>query len=479
MQMLFLRRLESVSGVYRLVWDNWRMRERDRKGCISMSDFTEIAHQDSCSTFSSGPLSGLGRAITTGLATFAIATCVAGNGVAHAADSAHDALVEKGKYLTTAADCESCHTAKGGVPFAGGREFKLPMGVLYAPNITPDKETGIGEYTDDEFVSAMWDGVGRGGRHLYPAFPYTSYTKLSRDDVLAIKAYLFSLKPVHAVSPPNNMRFPFSQRWLMVGWNMLNNPGRRFEPDSSRSPEWNRGAYLVEALGHCGECHTPRGWTYGLKNSRALSGETMQGWKAYNITSDPKQGIGDWSESELEAYLATGHSDGRGSASGPMAEAVSYSLSRLTHDDIHAMVVYLKAVPPIADGVGVAPAPEQAKMPDPAASANSEGGRLFAGACKSCHTLSGAGRQTNYAAIAGAATVSDPEGTNLVRILLDGSVLDIEKNGIPTVHAFMPSFGLSHTDAELAVLSNYVLGHFSGVRGTVTADQVRDARTAQ
>ena len=243
--------------------------------------------------------------------------------------------VARGEYLARAADCVACHTVPGGKPFAGGLAFKLPMiGTIYSTNITPDKDTGIGAWSDDEFVRMLHDGIGKGGEHLYPAFPYPAYALMTSDDALAIKSYLFSLKPIKYTPPPNDVAFPFNQRYLMTFWNVLFKPGHRFQPNADQPAEWNRGAYLVEALGHCGDCHTPRNILFGLKSRQKFAGALIQGWKAYNITPDPKWGIGEWSEAQLQGYLAHGHADGRSSASGPMAEVVDNSLRFLSQDDI-------------------------------------------------------------------------------------------------------------------------------------------------
>jgi len=227
-------------------------------------------------------------------------------------------LVERGEYLTRAADCVACHTAEDGVPFAGGRAFVLPFGTLYSTNITPDPETGIGTYTDQNFLEVMHQGVGPGNLRLYPAMPYTSYTYLSDADVLAIKAYLFSLKPVHAPAPQNSLSFPFNQRALMGLWSAFFNPDQRYQPNTERSAQWNRGAYLTEALAHCGECHTPRNLLFALNNRQKFGGEVQAGWRAYNISSDRDGGIGGWSDADLAHYLSSGHADGRGTAADPM-----------------------------------------------------------------------------------------------------------------------------------------------------------------
>ncbi len=257
-------------------------------------------------------------------------------------------LIDRGRYLVRAADCGACHTAIGGPPFAGGRAFVLPFGTIYSTNITPDKDTGIGRYTDSDFLAAVHRGVRRDGARLYPAMPFASYTFVTDADALAIKTYLFSLTPINAPAIPNTFAFPFNQRWAMGVWAMMFNANRRFEPHANQSAEWNRGAYLVEALAHCGECHTPRNLFQALDNRRKFAGAVTGGWRAYNITSDPTSGVGSWTEAALAHYLATGHAEGRGTAAGPMGEAIDLSLVHLTGEDIAAMVAYLRTVPPVA-----------------------------------------------------------------------------------------------------------------------------------
>ena len=239
-------------------------------------------------------------------------------------------LIDRGRYLIRAADCEACHTAIGGQPFAGARAFVLPFGTIYSTNLTPDKDTGIGQYTDADFLAAVHRGVRRDGAPLYPVMPFASYTYLTDADALAIKAYLFSLKPINAPAIANTFAFPFDQRWAMGIWAMMFNANTRFEPHANQSAEWNRGAYLVEALAHCGECHTPRNLFQALDNRNKFAGAVTAGWSAYNITGDPTSGVGDWTEQALAHYLATGHAEGRGTAAGPMGEAVDLSLVHLT-----------------------------------------------------------------------------------------------------------------------------------------------------
>ena len=390
-------------------------------------------------------------------------------------------LVARGEYLARAADCIGCHTTARGKPFAGGLAFKLPVGTLYSTNITPDRETGIGEWTDDEFVKAMHEGVGRNGTRLYPAFPYSAYTLLTRNDVLAIKAYLFSLKPVHDRPPENDMSFPFNQRYLMGFWNVLYNPAQRFQPNIDRAPAWNRGAYLVEALGHCGECHTPRTLLQGLDDGKKFGGAMIEDWKAYNMTSDRQSGIGAWSDDELAEYLSSGYAEGRSTAAGPMALVLNNSLRFLTRDDIRAMVAYLRTAPPIHDKADLAVAqkrpsatPSEARTRSPHGPAGNDedlGLRVFEGACASCHDWDGSGVQSPYAALIGNRTVNDPTGVNLTQVILHGASLQSQQGDM-----FMPAFGRGYSDAEISAVVNYVTGRFGASASTVTPDQVAKRR---
>src|SRR5260370_16047219 len=252
------------------------------------------------------------------------------------ASLAHASLVKRGAYLAKAADCMVCHTAPGGNEYAGGLGFTLPFGTLYSTNITPDKDTGIGNYSDQDFLNALHRGVRRDGARLYPAMPYTSYTYITDADALAIKAYLFSLPPVHATAPANTLTFPLNQRWGMMFWSALFSPDIRFEPDTSKSPEWNRCAYLAKALAHCGYCHTPRSVELALDHRKKFAGAVTAGWRAFNISSDKTAGLGAWSDDEIVSYLSIGRANGHGAASGAMGEAVDHTFSKLTPKPVHA-----------------------------------------------------------------------------------------------------------------------------------------------
>ncbi|NID03571.1 cytochrome c [Luteibacter jiangsuensis] len=386
--------------------------------------------------------------------------------------------VARGEYLTRAADCIACHVTPGGKPFAGGLAFKLPFGTIYSSNITPDPDTGIGRYTDEEFVRAVREGIRRDGKHLYPAFPYTSYTELSRADVLAIKAYLFTLPKVRQPNRENDIGFPFNQRWAMGFWNAAFFRSHRFEPDANRSEAWNRGAYLAGALAHCGECHTPRNIGFAMSKGSLLAGETVNGWRAWNITSDATHGIGAWPDAAVAQYLSTGHADGRGTAGGPMGEAVDHSLQYLDAADISALVTWLRTVPakegkdPVvvdAGAPGLRASNELLPGSDP--SASDMGRQLFAGACASCHQWNGPGRQTPQAGLAGTRGVNDPSGANVVGIILEGVSMRVRDQDI-----YMPAFAQTFNDAEVAALANYVVHHFGGKAGTVTPAEVAKRR---
>jgi mono/diheme cytochrome c family protein len=387
------------------------------------------------------------------------------------------ALVAKGEYLTKAADCAACHTAPGGQPFAGGRAFKLPFGTIYSTNITPDRETGIGQWSDAEFVRALHRGVGRNGEDLYPAFPYTAYALLSTDDVLAIRAYLSTVRPVSLRNTDNTLVFPFNQRYSLRAWKLLFMPTRQWEPSAAHDAAWNRGSYLAEALAHCGDCHTPRNLMFATKSGRKYAGAVVDGWKAYNITSDSETGIGAWSDDEIERYLSSGHAQGRGSTSGGMAEAIDLSLRHLSSEDIAALTRYLRTVPaqrselaaPVVHDPGTL---NGATAWSPGADRDeSTGFQVFASACVSCHGWDGNGQQTDHAELLGSPTANDPSGANLVRAVLEGVKIGSTKGS-----NLMPSFAAAYSDAEIAAVSNYVIEHFGGKRGSVTSADVRAAR---
>lgn len=399
------------------------------------------------------------------------------------ADAESADLVKRGAYLARAGDCVACHTSDKTRSFAGGLPIGTPFGTIYTPNITPDADTGIGRWTDADFVRAMHEGVGKGGEHLYPAFPYAEYTRVAERDVLAIRAYLNTLTPVHYTPPRNELSFPFNQRWLLFFWKLFNFHEGRFVPDPKQSPQWNRGAYLVEGLTHCEECHTPRNFMQGLKTNDRLSGEAQAGWHAFNITPDKTSGIGNWSDDDLLRYLAAGVAPGRANAAGPMAEVVANSTQFLTDADLRAIGVYLHSVPPVSGGETRArdqwgkPADDVTRLRGTAV-AGVNGAQLFIANCATCHDWSGRGIGGNaplaYPSLIHNTVAGAPDASNLAMVVLSG----VARN-TAGADVMMPGFGKQLNDEQIAAVVNYVTQHFGNPHATLTAADVARLRTRQ
>jgi mono/diheme cytochrome c family protein len=380
--------------------------------------------------------------------------------------------IKRGEYLIRAADCEVCHTAPGGAAFAGGLAIPLPFGTLYSTNVTSDKETGIGDYSDADFLNAVQRGIRKDGSRLYPAMPYPSYTYITDADALAIKAYLFSRPAIRAANRADTLGFPFNQRWSMIFWSWAFNANSRFAPNTAQSAQWNRGAYLAEALAHCGECHTPRNLAFALNNRKKFAGAETAGWHAFNITSDKGTGIGGWSDNEVLAYLTTGHALNRGTAAGPMGEAVDESFSHMAPSDIRALVVYLRSVPAISEpDLPATIAPAAPPRPDEDRTAVALGKKVFQEACVSCHDWSGISAISPYATIAGARAVNDPKATNIAQIVISGT-----RRSTPNGIISMPAFGAAYSDIEIAAVANYVTARFGSEPSKVTEKTVADLR---
>jgi mono/diheme cytochrome c family protein len=415
----------------------------------------------------------LGPLAFAGGSTVALADYKDANPTGVPAALANADVVKRGEYLARAADCVVCHTAAGGQSYAGGLAIPLPFGTLYSTNITPDKETGVGDYSDQDFLNAVQRGIRKDGTRLYPAMPYPSYSYMTDVDALAIKAYLFSLPPAHSANRADTLTFPYNQRWSMVIWSYFFNADSRFAPNTSQGPEWNRGAYIAEALAHCGECHTPRNLAFALDNRKKFAGAVTAGWRAYNITSDKGSGIGAWSDDDVFAYLSNGHALGRGTAAGPMGEAVDESFSRLAPADVHALVSFVRSVPPIASAdlpATLAP-PAPASPKDGVATADALGKKIFAEACVSCHNWTGVSAITPYATIAGARAVNDPAATNVAQIVISGTRRN-EPQGIVS----MPAFGSIYSDTEIAAVANYVTARFGSEKSKVSESDVAALR---
>jgi mono/diheme cytochrome c family protein len=378
-------------------------------------------------------------------AAFAAAVAPAAQAADTAAPSASagsdQALIARGKYLTTAGDCAACHTEGGHPQFAGGLYMDTPFGPISTPNITPDKETGIGNITDDQFYRVLHEGIGMKGEPLYPVMPYPWFTKVTRDDALAIKAYLFSLQPVHAPRKPLKLIFPFSIRDALYAWDAVFFKEGTFKPNPSLSPQENRGAYLVQGLEHCGECHNGNNLLGDTSWAQNLRGGPIDNWYAPNITSDKKEGIGRYTDADIYQYLKTGSNPAMGVVVGPMSQTMHESLRKLTDEDLHDIVAYLKSTPPKEGFKEV--------KPNTASETYVVNADAYLNYCASCHGQNGKGLGNSVPALAGngAVTAGGPE--TVIRVILGG--IDAQ-----TTYSAMPAIGVRMTDQEVADATNYV-----------------------
>jgi mono/diheme cytochrome c family protein len=393
----------------------------------------------------------------------ALAALGAGTGRCLAGDLQDFSAVERGRYLATSADCSSCHTVPGSNQlFGGGRPIETPFGVLAAPNITPDRETGIGAWSDDQFDAAVRGGISRNGARLYPAMPFPYYSRMSREDVKDIRAYLSTVKPVANAVRVNRLPFPLNLRTSMLVWDQLYFTPGEFHPDASKSRDWNRGAWLVQGPEHCGACHTPKTFLGGDKPSEALQGSTLQGWTAPDITSG--QGpLRNWTPEDIATYLKTGHNR-HAAAAGLMGEVVDLSTSKLTDSDVNAIAAYLKDVS--------GPAQDNAGSPDK--DILTAGGAIYQDLCSACHAQDGKGAPNMFPNLAEAATVKARDPTTVLRVILQGAQT-VSTDREPTGPA-MPAFGWQLDDAQIAAVATYVRNHF-GKAGAVSESDVRKARS--
>ena len=378
-----------------------------------------------------------------------------------------DSYVEiaRGKALATVGDCVACHTAPGGTPFAGGLALQTPFGPIMTPNITPDNTTGIGSWSADDFARALHEGRRPGGAYLYPAFPYPYYTKVTRADTDAIYAYLRSLAPVVNRVNRNTLPFPFNIRLSMVGWNALFFKAAGFVPEPGRSEEFNRGAYLVEGLGHCGACHTPLNAFGANKAAQYLQGSQIDHWTAPNITNDRQVGLGKWSVEETVQYLKTGQA--RGSiASGPMKDVVENSTSKMPEADLKAIAVYLKERGAEGPPASAALLSSDARM--------KVGEAVFVDTCAACHKRSGEGVAHMFPRLAGNMIATQDDPASLIRIILTGG-RGASTDATPTAPA-MPSLGYRLGDDQVAAVVTYVRNSWGNAASPVTAAMVKALR---
>jgi mono/diheme cytochrome c family protein len=372
--------------------------------------------------------------------------------------------IERGRYLTTVADCFACHTVPNvGKPFAGGRPIETPFGAITSSNITSDVDTGIGAWSDQQFDDAVRKGVRPDGSRLYPAMPYPAYTKMTRDDVLAIRAYMATVEPVHQPVNSNTLPFPFSIRAAMRAWDALYFTAGEFQPDSRQSPAWNRGAYLVQGPGHCTACHTPKSFLGGDKTTDNLRGFSLQGWFAPDITGDTRQGLGQWSEADITGYLKSGHNKFT-AATGPMAEEVVNSTSQYSDSDLNAMATYLKS---LSGGQDAAPA-------QAASSVMTAGQAIYRDQCSACHGLDGKGVPMLFPSLAQSSLAHASDPASAIRLVLRGG-RSVATRAEPTAPG-MPSFDWQLNDDQVAAVVTYIRNAWQTAAAPVSAETVGKAR---
>jgi len=380
------------------------------------------------------------------------------------ADSAPNAAqLRLGQYLVAAGDCMSCHLREGGAPLAGGLGLETPFGMIYSANITSDRSTGIGAWTPDQFYRAMHDGIDDEGHNLYPAFPYPSFRLASRADDDAILAYLKTTPPIDYTPPKNDLPFPLNFRSVVKVWNLLFLSSKSFQGDDSQSPEWNRGAYLVNGLGHCGGCHTPKNFLGADKNKQDLHGALLGTWVAPDLTSNPRTGLGEWSVDDVAEYLANGRNAHAGAA-GEMAEVITYSTALMSDADRHAMAVYIKSQAPTADG--------SATGAD--AGAMLRGAAIYSDACASCHLDDGVGQARFFPPLGHNAMLQQTDATGLVHLILAGGRIGTSPSRPSPLT--MPSFAWKLTDEEIADVSTFIRNSWGNQAPALSARDVQRLR---
>ncbi len=400
------------------------------------------------------------------IAALLLLLCTAGGALPARASEQDHTLIERGRYLATASDCVACHTVPGaGKPFAGGRPIETPFGNIVSANITPDQATGIGAWSDEQFDDAVRRGVRPDGSRLYPAMPYTAYTKMSHDDVKAIRAYLNTVEPVHNEVNRSALPFPLNIRTAMRVWNALFFSKGEFKPDPQKSAEWNRGAYLVTGPGHCGACHTPKNVLGGDKQSEALQGSRLQGWFAPNITNDTVAGLGAWSADDVVTYLRTGHNRIT-AATGPMAEEVENASAYMTDADLKAIATYLKSVP------GQSGSTQPVAANDPVMKA---GEAIYRDQCAACHMIDGKGVASLFPSLADGSVLRSRDPRTAIRLVLRGARTAATKDE-PTAPG-MPSFSRQLTDEQIAAVLTYARNTWGRPAAAVSANDVADARS--
>jgi len=449
------------------------------------------------------------RRVSAGVAAAAALLCVAAWAIAQKAEepapaaaavttttaapaATTDPVLEHGRYLARAGDCVSCHTAPGKPAFGGGLPMKTPFGTIVSTNISPDPEAGIGAYTEAEFARALREGIAKDGHRLYPAMPYTSFARVNDEDMHALFVFFRNgVQPVAQKPPPTKLPWPFSMRGLMMGWNWLYLDKGVYQPDAARSAEWNRGAYLVQGLGHCGDCHTPRSMLGGVKAATDkkgelfLSGAIIDGWYAQPLRHTDRPTMAQWSSEDIVQYLQTGRT-GHTAAFGAMVDVVQNSTQHMSTQDLQAVASYLQSLGARPDAASATPTPSQASLvaaapqhPTALALRNgtvegNSGAMVYLNNCNACHRSDGTGANKTFPALAGNSVVNAKDPTSLIRLVLAGSTMPSTTQA-PSPIA-MPDFGWRLTDADVASVLSFARSSWGNQGEAVTAAQVAKVR---
>ncbi|MBK4714439.1 MULTISPECIES: c-type cytochrome [Tenebrionibacter/Tenebrionicola group] len=404
--------------------------------------------------------------------------------LAQSARASDEAAAARGEYLAHMGDCVACHSTAGGQPYAGGLKMSTPVGAIYSTNITPDKATGIGNYSYDDFAKALREGVAKDGRNLYPAMPYTSFVKIKDADMRALYAYFMQrVKPVEQKNRDTDIPWPLNIRWPLAVWNMLFAASKPFTPDPDLNEQQNRGAYLVQGLGHCGTCHTPRGIGFQEKaldhhNAAYLTGGTLEGWHAPNLTGSSTSGLGNWSAAEIAQFLKTGKT-AHVAAFGSMTDVISDSTQYLSKEDVEAIAAYLKTLKP-SGAQARKPAALAVKPGGETAEALARGDMSQPGAqeymdnCAACHRIDGKGYANTFPTLAQNSAVLSDDPSSLISIVLKGGKMAVTKEAVTGLS--MPDFGWRLDDRQVANVLTFIRNGWGNHASSVTPDRVKALR---
>ncbi|WP_255581247.1 cytochrome c [Caballeronia sp. dw_276] len=400
--------------------------------------------------------------------------------LSQAAVPADDPLVTRGAYLAKAGDCVACHSAPKGKPFAGGLPMNTPMGKIYTTNITPDPETGIGKWTEEDFEKALRQGVSKDGHNLYPAMPYPSYTKVRDDDVKALYAYFMKgVAPVNQANRAPDIPFPLNMRWPLKFWNMVFLDKGVYRDKDGKDVAWNRGAYLIQGLGHCGSCHTPRGIAFQEKaldesGGAWLTGGVLDGWFASNLTGEQNVGLGRWSDADLTQFLKTG-ANAHATAFGSMTDVINHSTQGMNDQDLAAMSTYLKSLQPAggtnAPAYAYDPKATTALLAHPA---NDAGAKVYTAYCMHCHGVDGKAFAPLLAPLAGNPNLLEKDASSLINVTLNGTQ-DLVIQGIPAAYP-MPKYAPVLSDQQIADVLTFIRAGWNNGAPAVAAGDVAKLR---